>query len=276
MGMRTSKQLYTLLSWIILLLVGAVFLVPIVMMLLGSFKDAGQVLDFDLALPHQWHWENYLHVLETGNILRGYGNSLIVTVSSVAITLLTGACAGIVIARNRDRGSGMLYYYFIFGLTATMQTVTTFALIKMIGLYGSYLGVIMIFTAINLPFTVMTFSSFVKGVPREIDEAAVVDGCKPLGTILRIHLPILKPIMVTNLIIVAIGVWNNFMVPLYFFNTSKRMTIPLTVYNFFGLYARSWHYVFAAMALTVLPVILLYLCLQKYIVAGMTSGAVKG
>ncbi|MBQ7840803.1 MAG: carbohydrate ABC transporter permease [Lachnospiraceae bacterium] len=274
--MKARRKIEKTFTFFVLLAVGIIYLVPILMMLLGSFKDAGEVLQFNLALPTIWHPENYLYVLETGNILRGYANSLIVTVSAVIVTLLSGAFAGIVIARNSGRSSNALYYYFIFGLTATMQTVTTFALLKVIRLYGSYFGVIMVFVASNLPFTVMSFTSFVKGVPRELDEAASMDGCSPMGIMLKIHLPILKPIMVTNLIIVAISVWNNLMIPLYFFNSSKKMTIPLTIYNFFGMYSRNWHYVFAAMTLTVLPVIILYLCLQKHIVAGMTAGAVKG
>lgn len=275
--MKTRKGVFSIVSLIILIIVGLIYLVPIVMMLFGSFKDAGEVLQFNLMPPTTWHPENYLHVLETGNILRGYGNSLLITGCTVVITLFSGAFTGIVIARNTTRrSSSALYYFFIFGLTATMQTVTTFALLKVLDIYGSYFGVIMVFVATNLPFTVMTFTSFIKGIPREIDEAASMDGCGPVRMILSIHLPILKPIMITNIIIVAIGVWNNLMIPLYFLNSSKKMTIPLTVYNFFGMYSRDWHYVFAAMTLTVLPVIILYLCLQKYIVDGMTSGAVKG
>ena len=276
MGMKATKRRNNAILFTILLAVSLTYVIPILMMVLGSFKDKGQVLDFDLSLPTAWHFENYLHVMETGNILRAYGNSIIVTVFTVVVTLIVGALAGVVIARNDDRCANRIYYYFLFGITATMQMVTTFYLLKTLKIYGTYFGVIMVFIAMNLPLTVMTITSFVRGVPREIDEAAIIDGCGPLRTIFQVLVPILKPIMTTNLIIVAIGTWNNFMVPLYFFNTSAKLTIPLTVYNFYGMYSRNWHYVFAAMVLTVLPVVILYLCLQKYIVGGMTSGAVKG
>lgn len=135
---------------------------------------------------------------------------------------------------------------------------------------------ILIYAAIQLPFTVMTFSSFIKGVPREIDEAAMIDGCGPLRLIFLIILPVMKPIMITNLIVTAIQTWNNFMIPLFYLDSSEKWTIPLMVYNFFGQYSRNWNYVFAMLVITILPVIILYLCLQKYIVEGMTSGAVKG
>lgn len=272
MEKRYVKWLRTLAATLISL----VFFIPIWMMLLGSLKDQGEVLHLDLSLPSHLEIENYLHVLETGSILRGYINSFIVTVGAVALVLLCGAVTGIVISRRRGRASKGLYGYYLFGLTATMQMVTTYSLMIKLHLNGSYLGVILVFAAINLPFAVMTFSSFVTGVPREIDEAAIIDGANPLQLIFRILLPIMKPVTVTNLIIAAIGVWNNFQVPLYLMSSSKRMTIPMTVFNFYGLYARSWNYVFAALTITILPVVILYLCLQKYIVEGMTAGAVKG
>lgn len=257
-------------------IVSAVFFIPIWMMLLGSLKDQGEVLHLDLSLPSHLVFENYQHVIETGSILRGYANSIVITVGAVVLILLCGVVTGIVISRRRKRDSKAIYYYYLFGLTATMQMVTTYSLMIQLKLNESYLGVILVFTAINLPFAVMTFSSFVTGVPREIDEAALIDGAGPFRLIFQILLPILKPVMVTNLIIAAIGVWNNFQVPLYLMSSSSKMTIPMTVFNFYGLYSRSWNYVFAALTITILPVIVLYLCLQKYIVAGMTAGAVKG
>ncbi|MGL4798317.1 MAG: carbohydrate ABC transporter permease [Cellulosilyticaceae bacterium] len=276
MKIKTKKQISQVILFVAMLCMACIFLIPIVMMFLGSFKSQGEALMFDLALPSKWHFENYAHVIETGNILRGYANSFLITISAVTLTLLFGVFAGVVISRRTDRAGGAMYYYFVFGLTATMQTITTFALLKVLNLYGSFLGVIFIYVAINLPFTIMTISSFVKGISKEIDEAAIVDGCTPMQMIFKIHLPILKPIMVTNLIITTISVWNNFMIPLYYLNSSKKMTVPLTVYNFYGLYSRNWHYVFAALVLTIIPVVVLYLALQKYIVSGMTAGAVKG
>lgn len=269
---KSAKWLRTLLA----LAISAVFIIPVWMMLLGSFKNLDEVLHLDLSLPARMEIGNYSHVLKTGAILRGYMNSLIVTVGAVALILLCGAITGIIISRRKDRMSKCLYYYYLFGLTATMQMVTTYTMMIKMKLNGSYLGVILVFAAINLPFAVMTFSSFVTGVPREIDEAAHIDGAGPLTLVFRILLPILKPVTITNLIIAAIGVWNNFQVPLYLMSSAKRTTIPMMVFNFYGLYARNWNYVFAAITITILPVVLLYLFLQKHIVGGMTAGAVKG
>ncbi len=146
----------------------------------------------------------------------------------------------------------------------------------MLNIYGTYFSIICLFIAIRLPFTVMTFSSFVKGVPRDIDEASIIDGCSFLQLVFRVLLPVMKPILVTNIVVSAIDIWNNFMIPLFFFGSSKKWTVSLTIYNFFGQYSRDWQYVFGALTLTILPMLILFLCLQKYIVEGMVAGAVKG
>lgn len=274
--MIKSKHRNKIISCLLCLLISPVFLIPIIMMVLGSFKTQGEALHMDLSLPEHFMIENYQHVLETGNILRGYKNSLIITVIAVTIIIVFGSMAGIVISRRNDKKMNAAYYYFIFGLTATMQLVTTYFLLLKLQLLETYTGVIFVFVAVNLPFAVMTFASFVKGIPREIDEAALIDGCNTMQMFFKVLIPIMKPAVITNLIIAAISIWNNFQIPLYLMSSSDRTTIPMMVYNFYGLYARDWQYVFAAIMFTVLPIFLLYLCLQKYIVEGMTAGAVKG
>ncbi len=262
--------------FVILAVLAVIVMVPIIMMVLGSFKTQTEAGQFNLALPTEFHPENYLYVLEKGKILNGYKNSLLVTVPATFFTIVFGALAGIVLSRRQSRLSGGIYYYFIFGLTITLQTASTFALFKVLNIYGTYFSIICLFIAIRLPFTVMTFSSFVKGVPRDIDEASIIDGCSFLQLVFRVLLPVMKPILVTNIVVSAIDIWNNFMIPLFFFGSSKKWTVSLTIYNFFGQYSRDWQYVFGALTLTILPMLILFLCLQKYIVEGMVAGAVKG
>lgn len=131
-------------------LISLVFFIPILMMLLGSFKTQGEVLHLDLSLPSHFEFQNYIHVLETGSILRGYANSLIVTVGAVALILLFGAITGIVISRRSSKASKGIYYYFLFGLTATMQMVTTYSLMIKLHLNGGYLGVILVLSLIHI------------------------------------------------------------------------------------------------------------------------------
>jgi raffinose/stachyose/melibiose transport system permease protein len=271
-----NKTYKKVLLFLVLLFIALFYIIPIMLMVLGSLKTQGEALKLNLSLPKKMMFSNYAVVFAKGNVLRCYLNSLIITSGTVIITLFGGSLAGIIIARRSSKFTNKLYYFFLFGLTITLQIVTTFALLRALHIYGTYLGVILIMSALNMPLTVMTVTSFVHSVPRSIDEAAIIDGCSPLNLIWRILLPILKPIMLTNLILVAINAWNNFSVPLYFMSSSQRWPIPLMVYNFFGRYARDWQYVFAALVITVLPIVFLFLLLQKYIVDGMVNGAVKG
>lgn len=231
---------------------------------------------FNLALPSEWLVSNYTHVLESGKIFSGYINSAIITIPVTVISVLLGAVAGIVISRRNDRLTKGIYYYFIFGLTLTLQIASIFFLLKALNIYGTFFAVICIFVSLRIPFTVMTFCSFVKGVPRELDEAAAIDGCNFWQMFSRILLPVLKPIMVTNIVITSIDVWNNFMIPLFYLGSAKKATVSMAIYSFFGRYNRDWQYVFAALMLAILPMLILFIILQKHIIAGMTSGAVKG
>lgn len=266
----------TILVSVVLFIVALFCMVPLVMMLLGSVKTQAQASMFDLSLPTELVFSNYAHVLESGKILKGYINSFIITVPVTFFSVILGGLAGIVISRRSDKVSSVLYYYFIFGLTLTLQIASTFFLLKYLHIYGTFFSVILIFLSLRIPFTVMTFSSFVKGVPRDIDEAALIDGCGFWRMSFQVLFPILKPIVVTNITITAIDVWNNFMIPLFYLGSPKKETVPMSIYSFFGRYTRDWQYVFSALTLAVIPMLILFLCLQKHIVKGMTSGAVKG
>ena len=134
-----------IINWVIFLLLvlfALIYLVPVIMMVLGSFKTQAEASAFDLSLPSEFHPENYLHVLEKGKILNGYKNSLLITVPATLFSIIFGALAGIVLSRRRTRLSTGVYYYFIFGLTITLQIATTFAMLKVLNIYGTYLAVI--------------------------------------------------------------------------------------------------------------------------------------
>lgn len=274
--MKKKKKVGELILFLFLVALALVYVVPLLMMALGSVKTQAEASMFNLALPKEWLFSNYTHVLESGKILKGYVNSAIITIPVTVISILFGAVSGIVISRRNDRISRRIYYYFIFGLTITLQIASIFFLLQALHIYGTFFSVICIFVALRIPFTVMTFCSFVKSVPREIDEAAVIDGCSFWQMTVKVLFPILKPIMVTNIVITSIDVWNNFMIPLFYLGSAQKATVAMAVYSFFGRYNRDWQYVFAALMLVVLPMLILFIILQKHIIAGMTSGAVKG
>ena len=270
-----KERLINFALWLILAVAGIVVLIPIVMIILGAFKTPLEAAKFDLSLPEKWNFENFRTVIKEGKMIRAFLNSVLIAVLSVAGTVLCAAPCGFILSRRKQKASRNMFKYIFLGQVAPYQIVTTFILFKILHISG-YSAVILLFIAINIPFSTMLFEGFVKNIPAELDEAAALDGCSPLQLYFKIILPLMKPVTVTCIISTAIGVWNEFMIPLYMLTSSKEWTLPLTVYNFYGRYSSEWNLVFACLILSSLPMVIVYICLQKYVVAGMTAGAVKG
>ncbi|MDE6950471.1 MAG: carbohydrate ABC transporter permease, partial [Lachnospiraceae bacterium] len=154
--MKGKKRVGTILLFAALAVVAMVYVIPFLMMVLGSLKTQAEASMFDLALPTKWEFSNYTHVVETGKILRGYVNSAVITIPVTFFSVLLGAVAGIVISRRDDRLTRGIYYYFIFGLTLTLQIASIFFLLKTLHIYGTFFSVICIFISLRIPFTVMT------------------------------------------------------------------------------------------------------------------------
>lgn len=271
---RKKLKLYAL--EIIMILSCLIIIIPMLIMIFGSFKDAVGAAKFDISLPTEWHFENFAVVIESGNLLRSFVNSIAITGGATILGVLFSAMAAFVIARRKDKGADRLYNFFFIGMVAPLQIITTYLLLDMLHIRGSMLGLVLIYIAINLPFNTFMFTSFIRGIPTELDEAAIIDGCSAGKMFFAVILPLLKPVLATSCVIFAMGVWNDFQLPLYFLDSSEKWTMPLTVYKFYGQYFSNWNYVFADMLLTALPILILYLFAQKFIINGMTSGAVKG
>lgn len=276
-GTKTrNKKTKAIIFECFMICISLIILIPILMMVLGSFKTTQEAVFFNLKLPKVWQFSNYSRVFEEGKIVRSFKNSLVITVSSVSICLVVSAMGSFILARRKNKVIMWIINIFMVGMIAPMSIIPTIKVLQVLHLSGSYLGVICIYIAINIPWSIFIFTQFIRGIPMELDESAIIDGCGPYRTFFSVILPLLKPVTVTTLVIVVMSVWNDFMIPLYFFGSSKKWTMPLTVYNFFGRYSREWNLVFADLIMTALPVALLYLICQKYIVSGLTAGSVKG
>ena len=273
----TLRKRLTQICFQLLLLFGSLFiLAPLAIMVLGSFKDVKEAAELSLSLPSVWHFENYQVVFEKGEIGQAMINSTIITVSSVVVTLISSSLASFYLARCNNAFSRRIMSVFMMGLIAPISLIPTITLLQKLHINNTYFGVIMVFCSLNMAFSVLLFTGFIKTIPRQLDEAAVMDGCGPIRTFFLVIFPLLLPVIVTGIIVVFMNVWNNFMIPLYFLSDSSKWPTPLTVYNFFGKYQSSWNLVFADLVMTALPILLVYLLGQKYIIDGMTTGAVKG
>lgn len=272
----TAKRLWGAFWQLFLFLCSLTILAPLGIMVLGSFKDVKGAAELSLSLPEQWHFENYLVVFEKGGIGQAFINSSIITISAVTITVLTAAAASFFLARTGGRLSKGVFNAFMLGLIAPVSFIPTITLLQKLHINNTFFGVVLVFCSLNLAFSVLLFTGFIKTIPRELDEAAIIDGCSPFKTFYAIIFPLLVPVIATAVIVVFMGVWNSFVIPLYFLSDSAKWPMPLTVYNFFGKFQSSWNLVFADLVMTALPILIVYLAGQKYIIDGMTTGAVKG
>jgi len=164
----------------------------------------------------------------------------------------------------------------VLGITMPVNYVALTKVMMFLTLNNTRLGIVLLYTAMQLPFSVFLIHGFVAKLPAELDEAAVIDGCSPVRLFVSVILPLLKPAIATVIVLTFLNTWNEFVSPLYFLSSSSKWPMTLSVYNFFGMYFKDWNLVCADILLTSLPVILVYLLGQKYIVSGMTAGAVKG
>ena len=262
---------------IVLWLLSLIILFPLLLILFGSFKSRGEAALFTLSLPSSWDWSSYGRVITDSPFFRSFKNSVIMTTISTGLVIATAAPAALVLARKaRQKKIKIITLVFMLGIVAPISIIPTIVIIKFMKIYGTQFSGILIYTARFIPFSIFLLTGFFKTIPREMDEASIIDGCHPIRMIIQVMMPLLRSILLTCIIFISMNVWNDFQIPIFFFSSSEKWTMPLLVYNFFGKYMRQWNLVFACLILTALPITTLYLTLQKYIVSGMTQGAVKG
>jgi raffinose/stachyose/melibiose transport system permease protein len=259
-----------------LILASLTIIIPLLMMIFGSFMTSTEVLRFSLRLPEKWLFSNYVQVFKDGGLGRAFLNGMLITGVSSIVNIITSSAASFILVRRETKLSSILYLFFFMGLIAPMSMITTIRVVQWMGFYGSISSVIFIYAALNTAFSVFLYSGFIKSIPRALDEVAFLEGATIFDVFIRIVTPLIVPVNATVAIMVFMSVWNDITIPLYFLTDSSNWTMPLSVYNFYGKYSRDWNLIFADLVLTSLPVLILYLFAQKYIVSGLTAGAVKG
>lgn len=275
-SMKRSKAINTIgvnvLAWVLTL----IMLAPLVLILLNSFKTSRAASEMNLALPQGIQWENFDIVIQKGKLGITFLNSLLYSAGSVLLCTLFSSMASYVLSRNRRKLHRFLYMFIVLGIAMPLNFVTLMKVMQATRLMNNRLGVVLLYTAIQTPFNVFLIHSFVGKIPRDIDEAALIDGASPARLFFAVILPLMKPVLVTVMVLTFLNTWNEFVIPLYVLGNSSKWPMTLAVYNFFGMYFKDWNLVCADIVLTCAPVIIVYLIGQKYIVTGMTAGAVKG
>ncbi len=270
---NVAKILANILAWII----SIISLVPLLLVLFNSLKDGLTASNMNLKLPAiPFEWKNYLDVIEKGKLVQSFFNSALYSIVSVALCCILASGCAYALSRNRSRFNKIIYLYIVLGIAMPVNYVALMKIMAFFHFINNRLGLILLYTAMQLPFAVFLLYGFISKIPKDLDEAAMLDGCSPLRLFFSIILPLLKPALATVIVLTFLNNWNEFVSPLYFLSSSGKWPMTLSVYNFFGMYHTDWNLICADIVLTSLPVILVYLLGQKYIVAGMTSGAVKG
>ena len=259
-------------AWIL----SIILITPLVLILINSFKTSQAASEMSLRLPITIQWDNFKTVIERGKLGTTFLNSLTYSAFSVILCTLTSAMAAFVLSRNRSRMNKIIYFIIVLGMAMPINFIALMKVMQYLDIINKRIGIILLYTAIQTPFNVFLIYSFIGKIPREIDEAAIIDGCSPLQLFFSIIIPLIKPVLVTVMVLTFLNTWNEYILPLYFLGNSDKWPMTLAVYNFFGMYFKDWNLVCADIVLTSLPVIIVYLLGQKYIVSGMTAGAVKG
>jgi len=262
-----------------LVVTGIVFVVPFVFIVITAAKERVESSGLEFTLPEHWLLiDNFAEVIgaRQGLMVTAMRNSLLLTVGSVTIIVLLSAMVGFVLQRRKDRLGSLVSALVIAGLVIPPAIVPTIYVLQGIGLYKTLFGLILVEVAFLMPFSVLIFRTFMTAIPRELDEAAIIDGASPSALFLRVILPLLRPAIVTVIVVSSVAVYNDFVNPLYFLPGTGNATVQLTLFDFQSQFNTRWNLLFADVLLITIPPLVMFIFFQRQIVSGMTAGAVKG
>lgn len=257
----------------------AVFIVPLVFIVLIAVKDRRQAAKLDFGWPTDFSFmENFQQVLAARNfmLVTAFLNSTVLTVASVSILVVLSAMVAWVLQRRRSRWNSVANFLILSGLIIPPAVVPTIWVLQGLGLFKTMPGLILIEVAFGISFCVMIFRAFIASIPRELDEAAVIDGCGPVRLFFRVVFPLLRSVIVTVIVVQSVAVFNDFQNPLYFFPGDQNATVQLTLFNFQSQFTTNYNLLFMNILLITIPPLVMYLFFNRQIVAGMTAGAIKG
>ena len=273
---RYSPRL--LLVEIVVIAVALIFLAPFYFVLANSVKPFGEIVQNAASFPETFHYQNYLRAWEEVRFPTVLMNSVIVSVFSIGGMVLLGAMAAWRMVRRPHVVSRLLFIFFVAAMVIPFQSVMIpmVKVAKVLGIINSRPGVIMIYFGFGMPLTVFLLHGFVKGVPKDLEESAYIDGCTTVQSFFHIVLPMMRVMIVTVVILQALWIWNDFLLPALVLFRRELHTIPLGIFRFFGQHMDRWDSALATLTMGMFPVILLFLFLQKYIIRGVAAGSVKG
>ena len=275
---RSPRGFTSIAMFAALVVIAGIVLVPLLATAVNGFKELGDLQSNPFGLPRVWVWQNYWDILTGYRYWQVLGNSLLIALLTVALTLALSSMAAFTFAHLRFFGDRFLLNYMLLGLLfpAATAILPLFIKIRDLGLLDSYWGIVLPQVAFSLAMSVLLLRNAFKQLPDELLDAAMMDGCGYFRYFFYITLPLSGPTLSTVAVISFVACWNGYLIPLVVLNSESRYPWTLGLMAYQGQYSTSWQLVLAFITLTILPAILMFLMAQKYIVAGLTAGAVKG
>ncbi len=266
------------LALLIVLFWSVLVVIPLVVLFSVALKSPVELLNNPMGWPAHFVWSNFADAWNNAALGQAFFNSVLITAASVLGLIVCGSLAAYPLARYTGPWSQRTYIYFVAGLIVPIQ-LGLFPLYKEmhdLQLINTYYGVILLYIAVNLPFVIFLYTGFIKTVPRELEEAALLDGAGPMQIFRLIVFPLLRPVTATVAITSTLSIWNDFFIPLIFLQRDGMQTLPLAIYDFVGQYNNNWSLIFASVIISSLPLVALFLILQRYFIKGIAAGALRG
>ncbi len=262
----------------LILLFSLIYLIPLYIAVANAFKGYWDVIKSPLSLPENPTMDNFVEAFHSSNILSLYGNSILITFSSVALLVLVSSTAAYIIIRRKNKLCKFLYGFALIGIMVppVVTLVPSIKTLSMLGLMYTPWGLLMFYGGAYFSTTIFLYTGFINSIPATLDESAYIDGANTITIFFRIIFPLLKPCTATAVILMGMWIWNDFLNPMYILGTTAGKTITLGIYNSIGALTSKWNLVFANVILASFPIVVLYLCMQKQFMTGLTAGAVKG
>ncbi len=278
MGAEKSYNAQLLFLEILGILLAMIFLVPFYFVIVNSMKSYADLVIDTASLPKSFYLDNYIKVWEIMKFPKMFINSLIITVGSNIGLVFISSMAAYRMVRKSSRFNQMIFLAFVAAMVIPFQSIMI-PLVRVANelyILDSQIGLMICYFGFGVSLNVFLFHGFMKSIPIEIEESAHVDGSSPYGVFWRIVFPLLKPMTITIIILNTLWIWNDYLLPYLVLSSPEFRTIPLATFSFFGQYTKQWDLALAALVLGILPIIIFFLSLQKHIIEGITSGAVKG
>jgi len=276
--MRLRKQGYEIIVFGVALLFAVVFFFPIFFNLMSAFKSNAEIMRDAIALPKGLYLESFKYLLTETRYPRAILNSAILTSVSIALMIVVIPMAAYALERTERKWTNVVYMYFLFGMMIPFQVymIPLFKELNLLGLFGTLSGPVVVYISGSVGFGVLLYSSFLKGVPKEIEESAAIDGCSKTRTFWTIVFPLLGPCTASMVVLQGLGIWNDFLMPMLVLPSGQAKTMIVEIFYYVGEFSSRWDMIFAGTTMSLVPVLAAFLFMQKFFIKGISSGAVKG